>query len=289
MKRLRLAAVWLGLCAAASSVGAAAPTPPLPPIAKTDYDPFGTRLPRGLDAATLISLLMPMGDPSRVSLAGARSWPRMPDAYVAIVCERAAHIEPSVAPTCEQERSRDGVMGAPRVYVGIIEKKAGEPPRLIAASGAIDRPVNWARTTLIGSPDTPTDPGTDNDVPQSWMGFDLAPYAIQDGRYAFGLRGTWNEWYSGGGATWEALYLFSVEGDRLATILAEPMFSYVNIGGDWNKDGTRNHDIDEHKLILQMSSRKTSGYYDVLLKGGEATRTLKWSAREAAYVDDVRP
>ena len=269
--------------AAASRTADNASAPPAPPVARTDYDPFGTRLPPGLDASTLVGLVMPMGDPARVTLAGARPWPRRPDSYVAIVCERAAHIEASSTPACEREVSRDGKPGMPKVYVGLIEKAPDQPARLIAASGAIDRPVNWRDTTLHGSPELPDDPDSSADFPHSWIGFDLAAYRIQDARYAFGLRGTWNESYAGGGATWEALYLFSVEGDRLATILAEPMFSFVDIAGSWHKDGTRDHDIEEHKLVLQMATRKTNGYYDILMKGGDVTRALRWSTRETAY------
>ena len=74
-------------------------------------------------------------------------------------------------------------------------------------------------------------------APQSWKRFDLARYQIRPDETAFGVRAGWSEGYSGGGADFEALYLFRIEGRALRVVFARPM-AFTRC---WPATGTRRH------------------------------------------------
>lgn len=247
-------------------------------------DPMGTHLPDGLDADTLIGLLMPMGDPTRVTMVAAKPWPRRADSYVVFVCHTNMIVRPRTSPDCSADPVRGEQSIPPSTYVGLVEKTSNGQVRLVAATGAMTALVNWADSNLSQAPIAAESALNGLVMPTRWDRFDLAAYKIRDDQYAFGLRVGWSDAYAGGGASFDALYLFAVQGDRLLVVLAQPMGYYSDIAGERNADGTRDHALEEERRVLQMSSRKTDGYYDVLIKGGSTPRTLKWSMRDSAYV-----
>ena len=94
-----------------------------------------------------------------------------------------------------------------------------------------------------------------------------------------------SEGYSGGGADFEALYLFRIDGATLRVAFARPMSFVKSIAGDWNPDGTREHDESDASNSLVILPGKTGGYFDIQLRqqGGKWKRTFKWSAQKQAY------
>lgn len=279
-------AVTLALASAASAqaqaIAAAKVETPKPSAQASDS--MGTRLPDGLDADTLIGLLMPMGDPARVTMVAAKPWPRRADSYVVFVCHTNMIVRPRTSPDCSADPVRGEESIPPTTYVGLVEKASNGQLRLVAATGAMTAQVNWAESGLSQAPIAAESAMNGLVMPTRWDRFDLAAYKVRDDQYAFGLRVGWSDSYAGGGASFDALYLFAVDGDRLRVVLAQPMGYYSDIAGERNADGTRDHELEEERRVLQMSSRKTDGYYDVLIKGGSTPRTLKWSTRDAAYV-----
>ncbi|MGH7042975.1 MAG: hypothetical protein ACREFY_12700 [Acetobacteraceae bacterium] len=102
--------------------------------------------------------------------------------------------------------------------------------------------------------------------PDSFDRFDLAPYRIAPDQAAFGLRGAWAEGYSGGMASYGALYLFAISHGALCRVPAVPMSSNQDLAGEWHKNGTRDHQISQGANLLIISAHRTAGHFDLLLK-----------------------
>jgi hypothetical protein len=249
-------------------------------------DGLGVRLPPSLSAEQIIALLVPASDKTPVSIVRAKPMPGQVGAYVAIVCTGGFKPGPSDTNQCDQSN-----IGAPRpdmrVYLGLIEAKDGAPPRLIAKPVKVDEPVNWRDTNLPDAPDTLDDSQTGFLTPDYFTVFDLAAYWIAPGQRAFGLRGEWNIGYAGGGATYDALYLFAVVDGELKQVLAIPMSFFKDIAGDWHKDGTRDHDLTEGANVLIVTAHSTAGHFDLLAKArdGKSSRLYKWSPGADRYED----
>jgi len=123
-------------------------------------------------------------------------------------------------------------------------------------------------------------------MPSSWSRFDLAAYQLHTGEYAFGVRAGSSEGYAGGGADFEALYLFVIDGKSLRVVFAQPMAFDKMLAGEWHKDGTRSHDVSDAANALTILPSMTGGYHDLQLRekaGGKWRRRFKWSAAERRY------
>nr|WP_232453587.1 hypothetical protein [Burkholderia ubonensis] len=103
------------------------------------------------------------------------------------------------------------------------------------------------------------------------------------------MRAGWSIPYAGGGASFEALYLFRIDGNTLRVVFAQPMMFYRNIAGDWHADGTRDHDITDGSNALNALNvlpTSTDGFRDLQLRqrGGKWRQTFRWSARDGKYL-----
>lgn len=238
-------------------------------------DRLGTRLPDGLDRATLLQALWPGVDPARAQLVGARAWAQHPGHAVAIACIGDEPVPAQAEPECDAWSTR--------AALAVLRIDAG-PPRVVARL-ALDGSAGWPPLDWEG--DAPQSVGDEpGALPQRWDRFDLAPYRLGDGPPAFGLRGSWSEGYSGGGASYSALYLFELRGDALAPVFAAPMSLYRDIAGDWNEDGTRQHDIEDWARVLVVEPARHDGRHDLRLRergtrsGGQRWR---WSSADGRY------
>ena len=251
-------------------------------VGKPAPDGLGRNLPDRLNADALVVLMVPKEAYGQVQLVGAKPWPRRKDSYVVIICTRAPDVPAQRDEQCEHDRND----APPTVYVGVVEYVPNTEPRLVAASGPVTRKVDWSSTDLPASPVSAEDAPDGLLAPERWERFDLAPYQIKPDTYAFGLRASWTEGYSGGGASFEALYLFAIDGDKLRVVMAEPMSAFQDIAGDWNADQTRQHDIyEDAKVLVVQSNRATAGYHDLVLKSrlSGATQRLQWSTAAQTY------
>ncbi|SMF63570.1 hypothetical protein SAMN06295900_113114 [Trinickia caryophylli] len=255
-------------------------------------DGFGTKLPAGFTTAFLVEQLAPGQDVRSVVLSGAKPWPLRPNSYVAIVCladspQLAASALKYSPASCDSLGSDDS--DPRRVWFGVFESTGGGTPRLVARTESpVVTPTDWRDTNI----DLPvrleaSDPGSAQEaVPSSWSRFDLAPYQIRTSEYAFGVRAGWSEGYAGGGADFEALYLFAIEGKTLRVVFAQPMAFDKMIAGEWHKDGTRSHDVSDAANALTVLPSVTDGYHDLQLRekaGGKWRRTFRWSATDHQY------
>ncbi|KVH04299.1 MULTISPECIES: hypothetical protein [Burkholderia] len=260
-----------------------------------EADGFGVHLPPGFTKEGLVAQLAPGQPLARVVLAGAKPWPQRPGAFVAIVCvaptdESAREALRFRAPTdCEGfERHAEADDQKELVWLGVFERGPDGVPRLVARTEQpLDQATDWSNTNL-DSPDylEEAKPSGDRVLrPERWSRFDLAPYALRAGDAAFGVRAGWSIGYSGGGASFEALYLFRIDGKTLRVVFAQPMMFYRDIAGDWHRNGTRDHDITEGSNTLSVLSTSTDGFRDLQLRerGGKWRRTFRWSAADGAY------
>ncbi|MDU4171821.1 MAG: hypothetical protein E7H99_19090 [Citrobacter freundii] len=115
---------------------------------------------------------------------------------------------------------------------------------------------------------------------------DLAPYRIAPDTLAFGVRGGYSDAYSGGGAFYEVLELYTIKDSKIINVFSDLVYYYSDIAGDWNKDGTRQHDISESKYILKLRSAKTQGFYDleVVDLQDKSSQIFHWSESLQQYV-----
>jgi len=261
MKRLQL--YWFGglLALMASTV----------PMAWA-ADDLGTQLPDGFTREFLIAQLAPNQDPSRYLIVGAKTWPLRPNSYVSIICLSDSQNE------CTKWD------GSPSVQLGVFEKVEGKAPLLIARTDSpVDRPTDWSRSNIDGPQALDNPPSI---MPQRWTHFDFAPYQLRTGDHAFGVRVGWWEGYSGGGASFEALYLFQIDGSSLRAVFAQPMGYFKDIAGDWHPDGTRDHHEYSASNFLIVLPSQTNGFHDLQLRerSGKWRQTFKWLPSQNGYV-----
>lgn len=251
-------------------------------------DGFGTHLPAGFTKDQLLAQLAPGQDPKRLTLAGAKPWPQQPQEYVAIVC-LAATAQQAHAELHYEASSCDGGDDATHdVWLGVFERDAQGAPRLVARTEApVDTPVDWDDTDIDSPQSIGSDPNTGRaqGMPQSWLRFDFAAYRLRDKDYAFGVRTGWSEGYAGGGASFEALYLFQVDGAKLRVVFAQPMMYTKMLAGDWHKDGTRDHIQTDGSNVLSVLAGASGGFHDLRLqeRSGKWRRTFRWSPGEQRY------
>ncbi|WP_061540416.1 hypothetical protein [Collimonas fungivorans] len=253
-------------------------------------DGFGQQLPDGFTKDFLVLQLAPGRDPNRVVLAGAKPWPQRPGMYVGVVCLAAS---PGHTGTAQRypvgdcagfDEGRDN-----EIWFGVFERGADSVPRLVARTDApVAVPTDWSTAGSIDVPptiDSGDGKGAVVGLPQNWQRFDLAPYLLRDGDYAFGVRAGWFESYAGGGASFEALYLFHIEGKSLRVVFAQPMMFNQTLAGEWHKDGTRSHDVSEGSNSLVVLSGVTGGFHDLQLRerGGKSRQTFQWSEKMKFY------
>ncbi len=270
-----------------------------PVLANTSKsDGFGVALVPGLQAKDIVALIAPGRSVALATLVGAKAWPHRPNSFVAIACFAASKKEyeddlrSSKEPSCtkyydpSEGDGRDYIDKA--VYLGLLEYQAGKPAKLIASySKPLDVKTSWKWTQQPGPSGKFSAPSSDESdlMPEEYMRFDFAPFKISDTDTAFGLRLGWRDIYAGGGAYFEALALFKVDGDKLRNVLAQPLRFEQDTAGKWNEDGTRDRKSLDGNNVLSMLSSKTEGYYDLQISGGKRKwkRVFIWDGKSKSY------
>ena len=240
-------------------------------------DHLGTRDLAGLDAGTLRRLLVPDVAGDRIVLLGARRWAQHPGHLVALVCyhdnvPRNASSEQN----CETEDTAQ-VLGVLRV------SDAGNAQ--LVARLRLDGGIEWPLLSWGGEQPLRMEDAGASAIPERWERFDLAAYRLSSGAPALGLRGSWSDGYAGGGAFYSALYLFELRGDTLKQVFGAEMSMYRDIAGNWNDDGTREHDIEEWAGVLIVEPRAHHGHQDMRLRerGGRGGDLYRWSPDADGY------
>ena len=247
---------------------------------------FGTELPKGITAAEVVKILLPKSDPSKATVAGMKRWPAEKGTYIAIAC---------ITPEGDSsEKAICNLKGA----TGLALVRMEGPGRLslvttvISLSGGEDSPLGatWANSNLDGpglirDDSTKEERDTDYQATEGYM-LDPAPYRISETTVAFGIRSGLNEGYAGGGANFHILTLFAVIGGKLEPVFSEPVYSLLDLAGDWNRNGTRQHHIQEKESVVIVSKGKTNGYYDLIVKskaGRKWRKVFTWNQESLRY------
>lgn len=240
-------------------------------------DHFGTHDLAGLEAGELRTLLVPGVAADRIVLLGARRWAQHPGHVVALVCYRED--APRTA-----HGAQDCETGNTAQVLGVLHVDAAGEARLVARL-RLDEDVAWPLLSWEGGQPLRLEDAGAAAIPERWERFDLAAYRLSNGPPALGLRGGWSEGYAGGGAFYSALYLFELRGDTLKQVFGGEMSMYRDIAGNWNDDGTREHDIEEWAGVLIVEPRAHHGYRDLRLRerGGRGGTLYRWSPAADGY------
>lgn len=252
---------------------------------KTAATPLGASLPAGLGRDAIVRLVAPQANAALIILVGAKPWPHLANGYVAIVC---------VAQDAVDKKDNAGTCsGRPAVDLGLLTMAPGGAAKLVARTPpGFVLTSDWTAegTPLLYPSVSPVDAGNDNNFPPGRgdyevAAFDLAPYRTAPGVFAFGLRSDQEEGYSGGGASFETLHLFVADGTNLRRVLAQPIYASSMIAGDWHKDGTRDHQVTESKLVVSIAPSMTAGHYDLRVRelGAKHAALLHWNAAAGVY------
>jgi hypothetical protein len=116
--------------------------------------------------------------------------------------------------------------------------------------------------------------------------YDFAPFIIAPGDTAFGIRSEHVVTYAGGFSRSEMLYLFHSNGDKIVLIASIAVCHEQNLAGEWHSDGTRDHEIDETKYIIQIGEKGIDGYNNLIVKettGSKSETRLRWDVTTQSY------
>jgi Protein of unknown function (DUF1566) len=257
------------LCVVPKTTAAAEPQK----AAKAEPDPLGVHLPATLSAQVIESLLVPASDHQKVNLVGAKAWSGLPNSYVAIVCTGGSLAQGGCSYQAEDASS------PLHLYLGVITVAPGSPPKLVAKSARVEDVVDWNDSGLAGAEEMmgafePAEGAKQPLRPQKFIQFDLAPYKIAPNVTAIGLRGEWFDASSGGGAYYDSLHLFAIDGDQLKPILAVPISYVSDTSVPTGAAGAREHDVDKGDNVIVIAPQQTDGYFDLVLKN--TSRTGQW-------------
>lgn len=118
---------------------------------------------------------------------------------------------------------------------------------------------------------------------------DIANYQLNQHTKAFGLRLNTSAGFAGGGQSRQNMTLFAILNGKLKPVLNVPTYSFSDIAGSWNVDGTRQHDIEQSEYILIITKQKTNGFYDILWKEKNKKQTenkrYRWDKWQQKYVE----
>ena len=265
--------------------------------AEYDYQMNGTAKPDGFgsvarnDGATanaLVKLLAPQTKTANIGLIGLRKW--QGNQYIASFC---AYYEPMKWEYAD-DKSRyadcsNNIQTFQQITFAVVEQKDGawqlaaEPytVRFKTQEEQTEQDIqrsafslkNHRGNTVIGTPDR----------------LDLAPYQLNENTRAFGVRYTAHVGYAGGGAMNQAMTLFAVLDGKLKPVLTVETYQFENLAGDWNPDGTRQHDVESTEYILKMSPKQTHGFYDIVWRETRSRRpqqkTFTWQPAQQRYVE----
>ncbi|WP_213134160.1 hypothetical protein [Citrobacter sp. FP75] len=241
---------------------------------------FG-ELPEGLDVAQWIAWVAPNEDAKNLILSGAKAWGK-DGKYIGVACfadnQVAAEQAKKYADNDCPENYSNG--RANKLYLGVFSWQNQQLQPLARSEKPLNQLSAWNKAAEKESNDESVKPLA------YYTKLDLAPYRIAPETLAFGVRGGYSEAYSGGGAFYEVLELYTIKDSKIINVFSSLVYQYQDIAGDWNKDGTRQHDISESKYILKLRSAKTQGFYDLerVDLQDKSSHIFRWSESLQQYV-----
>ena len=241
---------------------------------------FG-ELPQGLSENQWIGWVAPNENPNNLILTGAKAWGK-DGKYIGIACfadnqADAGQAKKYADNTCPENYNNGR---ANKLYLGVFSWQNQQLQPIARSEKPLNQISAWNKAAEKESDDESVRPLA------YYTKLDLAPYRIAPDTLAFGVRGGYSDAYSGGGAFYEVLELYTIKDSKIINVFSDLVYYYSDIAGDWNKDGTRQHDISESKYILKLRSAKTQGFYDleVVNLQDKSSQIFHWSESLQQYV-----
>jgi len=241
---------------------------------------FG-ELPQGLSENQWIGWVAPNENPNNLILTGAKAWGKE-GKYIGIACfadnqANAGQAKKYADNTCPENYNNGR---ANKLYLGVFSWQNQQLQPIARSEKPLNQISAWNKAAEKESDDESVRPLA------YYTKLDLAPYRIAPDTLAFGVRGGYSDAYSGGGAFYEVLELYTIKDSKIINVFSDLVYYYSDIAGDWNKDGTRQHDISESKYILKLRSAKTQGFYDleVVNLQDKSSQIFHWSESLQQYV-----
>ena len=228
-----------------------------------------------------ISWVAPNENPNNLILTGAKAWGKE-GKYIGIACfadnqANAGQAKKYADNTCPENYNNGR---ANKLYLGVFSWQNQQLQPIARSEKPLNQISAWNKAAEKESDDESVRPLA------YYTKLDLAPYRIAPDTLAFGVRGGYSDAYSGGGAFYEVLELYTIKDSKIINVFSDLVYYYSDIAGDWNKDGTRQHDISESKYILKLRSAKTQGFYDleVVNLQDKSSQIFHWSESLQQYV-----
>ncbi|MES0291081.1 hypothetical protein [Citrobacter freundii] len=241
---------------------------------------FG-ELPQGLSENQWIGWVAPNENPNNLILTGAKAWGK-DGKYIGVACfadnqADAGQAKKYADNTCPENYNNGR---ANKLYLGVFSWQNQQVQPIARSEKPLNQISAWNKAAEKESDDESVRPLA------YYTKLDLAPYRIAPDTLAFGVRGGYSDAYSGGGAFYEVLELYTIKDSKIINVFSDLVYYYSDIAGDWNKDGTRQHDISESKYILKLRSAKTQGFYDleVVNLQDKSSQIFHWSESLQQYV-----
>ena len=241
---------------------------------------FG-ELPQGLSENQWIGWVAPNENPNNLILTGAKAWGKE-GKYIGIACfadnqADAGQAKKYADNTCPENYNNGR---ANKLYLGVFSWQNQQLQPIARSEKPLNQISAWNKAAEKESDDESVRPLA------YYTKLDLAPYRIAPDTLAFGVRGGYSDAYSGGGAFYEVLELYTIKDSKIINVFSDLVYYYSDIAGDWNKDGTRQHDISESKYILKLRSAKTQGFYalEVVNLQDKSSQIFHWSESLQQYV-----
>ncbi len=239
-------------------------------------------LPKGLSEINFINWLAPDKNSSNLIFTGIKPWGKN-QTYIGVACfakdEKEKLNLTNVSQQCSPYTDEE-------LFIGVFQWKDQQFTPIAKSKDKIDLKISWNHSQL----DYPVeldllDEENRQFSPYRYDKLDLAPYKLSNTITAFGLRSSFFESYSGGGAYFEALHLFIIKDGDILNIFSEPVYFFKDIAGNWNDDSTRQHDITEGKNIVLVLNSKTDGFHDLQIKSLDSNwkKTFIWSKKDEKY------
>ena len=241
---------------------------------------FG-ELPQGLSENQWIGWVAPNENPNNLILTGAKAWGK-DGKYIGVACfadnqADAGQAKKYADNTCPENYNNGR---ANKLYLGVFSWQNQQLQPIARSEKPLNQISAWNKAAEKESDDESVRPLA------YYTKLDLAPYRIAPDTLAFGVRGGYSDAYSSGGAFYEVLELYTIKDSKIINVFSDLVYYYSDIAGDWNKDGTRQHDISESKYILKLRSAKTQGFYDleVVNLQDKSSQIFHWSESLQQYV-----
>ncbi len=115
-------------------------------------------------------------------------------------------------------------------------------------------------------------------IDDSVEGFDFAPYQMTSNEFAFGIRYSRHRGYATGDASLKGVLLCRIKASEILEIANIPTSFEADLPGETEEDGSYNRDTPSERAIIQVTKKKTSGYFDWIKKveEGKSVR-LTWN------------